>query len=193
MKSAPRCSVCSHDSRAAIDQAILNQKSLASIARTFGFTYKGKDDKPTPDHKIIARHRDRCMPDAYQEAVKDAKTTSGLQIANRLKYLDEQVDLVIETARKGHPIMVGDAPLLDDDGKPVWAIHVPELRALLAAVREGRQNAELLGRLAGTVTDPDDEALEAIRQAQSDPKVRAILAELDRAMADADTSDRSAE
>jgi hypothetical protein len=159
---------------------------MTSIARTFGFTYEGKDGEPKPDHKIVKRHRDRCMPDAYQEAVKDAKTTSGLQIANRLKYLDDQVDLVIETARKGHPVMVGDAPLLDEEGKPVWAIHVAELRALLAAVREGRQNAELLGRLAGTVTDPDDEAMEAIRQAQMDPKVRKALADLDRLMADAD-------
>lgn len=170
------CQVCVHESRLAIEQAILNGKPKAAIARTFGFTYtRSKDGKVMPDHKVIARHADRCMAGAYQKAVEERENQSGVAIAARLAYLDEQVDLVITKAREGRPVMVGDVPLLNDDGTEMKAY---DWRLLLAAVREGRSNAELVAKLSGRV-EHDAEDLDAIRRHLDTPEARKLLARLE--------------
>jgi hypothetical protein len=178
------CAVCNHPSRAAIEQAILNQKSLSAIARDFpGFTYtRRKDGAQVPDHKIIQRHRDGCMPDAYQKAVEERELESGVAIAHRLRMLDDEVDKVIAAANKGRPLMVGDIPLLDEDGQMVM---VHDWRLLLAAVDRARANVELLAKLSGrTETDPQE--LDAIRRHLESPQARRLLAELEKLAADAD-------
>lgn len=173
---ARQCAVCGHDSRAAIEQAILNGKAMSQVARTFGFLYRrGKDGEMVGDHKIIQRHRDQCMPDAYQRAMADRDNETGTAIAARLRRLDEEVDKVIEDANRGKPVLVGDIPLLDDDGRQVVA-H--DWRLLLAAVREGRANAELLAKLSGKV-EGENTDLDAIRAHLADPKARRLLAELE--------------
>lgn len=173
---ARQCAVCGHDSRSAIEQAILNGKAMSQVARTFGFTYtRSKDGATVPDHKIVQRHRDQCMPDAYQRSVADRDAETGTAIAARLRRLDDEVDKVIQSANEGQPIMVGDIPLLDDEGRQVMR-H--DWRLLLAAVREGRANAELLAKLAGKV-EGENTDLDAIRAHLSNPKARKMLADLE--------------
>lgn len=177
---AKRCQVCTHPSRLAIEQAILNAKPKSAIARDFGFTYTRSSDGATmPNHKAIARHAGRCMANAYERAVANQENKSGEQIVKRLEQLDEEVDRVIEAARKGFPVMVGDVPLLDDEGRQVMR-H--DWRLLLAAVREGRANAELVAKLAGKV-EGDAGDLEAARRHLESPEARRLLQELERLQA----------
>lgn len=170
------CGVCVHPSRKAIETAILNQKSMTAIARDFGFTYtRTKDDAVVGDHKAIQRHRDGCMPGAYQRAMEEREVQSGVAIAARLEELEEHVSKVLDEAWKGVPVVVGDVPLLNEDGSPVMR-H--DLRLVLAAVREGRGNMELLGKLTGR-TEQDPEDLDAVRKHLSSPEARRLLAELE--------------
>lgn len=174
---AKPCPVCIHPSRAAIEQAILNRKSSSGIARDFGFTYtRGSDGETMPDHKPIARHRDQCMPQAFATAVREGEVESGTAIAERLKMLDAQVDLVIEKAKQGRPVMVGDVPLLDDATGEILKSY--DWRLLLAAVREGRANAELFIKMSGRA-DMTPEDLGGLRQHLETPEGRKLLAELE--------------
>lgn len=164
--------------------AIVNGKALRQIAETFGFTYTdGKSGKVVGDHKVIARHRDRCMGEAYTAAVAEKKTAAGAAIAARLDYLDSRVDLVIQEAEKGHPLVIGDVPMLDEDGKAVYVRSVGELRTILHAVAQGRANADLKARLAGAVPEAQDEELERLRAALESPAARRLLTQLDEQLA----------
>lgn len=184
MGAAKPCKVCHHPSRLAIEQAILNGKPKAGIARDFGFTYtRSKDSQEVPDHKVIQRHIDSCMPDAYQKAMEEREAESGVAMAARLRYLDEQVDLVIEKAKEGVPVLVGDVPLLDEETGAV--IKRYDFRLLLAAVREGRGNMEMLAKLAGR-TEQDPEDLDRLRKHLDSPEARLLLARLDELAAQAD-------
>lgn len=171
-----RCPVCSHESRAAIEQAILNGKPKAQIAKTFGFTYiRSKDQREMGNHKTIQNHLDRCMGEAFKASLEGREMASGEAMATRLRVLEAEVDKVLARANEGQPILVGDVPLLDDDGKPLMRY---DNRLILAAVREARGNVELLAKLAGKVeTDPED--LDATRAHLRSPEARRLLARLD--------------
>lgn len=179
-----RCPVCSHDSRAAIEQAILNGKPKAQIAKTFGFTYtRSKDQKVMGNHKVIQNHLDRCMGEAFKASMEAREMASGEAMATRLKVLEAEVDKVLDRANRGEPVMVGDIPLLDDEGRQIMRY---DNRLILAAIREARGNVELLAKLAGKVeNDPED--LEAVRQHLRSPEARRLLARLDELQAQADT------
>lgn len=178
-----RCPVCSHESRAAIEQAILNGKPKATVARTFGFTYtRGADGKVMGNHKVIQKHLDACMGEAFQKALEDRELASGEAMATRLRVLEAEVDKVIERANEGSVVMVGDVPLLDDEGRQV---RTYDNRLILAAVREARANVELVAKLAGKVeTDPED--LEATRMHLRSPEARRLLARLEELAATQD-------
>lgn len=182
------CAVCVHPSRAAIEQAVLNGKAATHIAREFGFTYtRSRDGETVPDHRIVTRHRDQHMGRAYQTAMQEREVQSGVAIAKRLEHLDDQVDKVIQAATTGEPVVVGDAPLLNEDGSPVMRY---DWRLLLAAVGHGRANAELLAKLSGKVEqDPQD--LDAVRRHLESPEARRLLAQLEAlaAKAEADAAD----
>lgn len=182
------CRICVHDSRPAIEQAILSGKPRASIARNFGFTYRsGKTGEEVPDGNVVKKHIERCMPKAYQTAMAERENRSGVAMATRLEVLEQKVDLVIERAEKGEPVMVGDEPLLDDDGRQVMRF---DNRLLLAAVREARGNVELMAKLAGAIPENKAEEVEAIRRRLESPEARKLLAALDAldAQADADVA-----
>lgn len=180
------CAVCVHPSRSAIEQAILNGKTATGIARDFGFTYtRSKDQVEVPDHRIVTRHRDDHMGRAYQTAMEEREVQSGVAIAKRLEHLDDQVDTVIKAALEGEVVIVGDAPLLDGDGR---AVRRHDWRLLLAAVGHGRANAELLAKLAGKVEqDPQD--LDAIRRHLESPEARKLLARLEAMAAEAEAAE----
>lgn len=173
--SSARCPVCSHPSRAAIEQAILNGKPKAQVARTFGFTYtRGSDGAQVPDHKKITVHLEH-MGDAFKASVEARDLASGEAMATRLRVLEAEVDKVIERANTGEPVMVGDVPLLNDDGRPVMRY---DNRLLLAAIAQARANVELIAKLAGKVeADPTD--TEAVRMHLRSPEARRLLARLD--------------
>jgi ribosomal protein S28E/S33 len=170
-----RCPVCSHASRAAIEQAILNGKPKAQVAKTFGFTYtRSKDNAVVGNHKVIANHLDH-MGEAFRETMEGRELASGEAMAVRLRVLEAEVDKVIERANKGEPVMVGDVPLLHDDGSPVMRY---DNRLLLAAISQARANVELIAKLAGKVeADPTD--TESVRQHLRSPEARRLLARLD--------------
>jgi len=187
MVTNPRCRICKHDSRSAIETAILSGKAQRAIARDFHLgSTRTEQGHATfiPDHKIVARHTERCMPDAYQSAMSEAKTVHGAQIASRLRFLDECVDEVIAESRLGEPIMSEDGvPFLNADGSPMTRKNH---RVLLAAVREARGNAEMLARLSGAAPEEDQEALDKARQALNDPVARRMLTDLEAHLATQD-------
>lgn len=170
-----RCPVCSHDSRAAIEQAILNGKPKAQVAKTFGFTYtRSKDGATLGNHKVITNHLEH-MGEAFRESMEARELASGEAMATRLRVLEAEVDKVMERANKGEPVTVGDVPLLDDEGRPVMRY---DNRLLLAAVQQARRNVELIAKLAGKVeADPTD--TESVRQHLRSPEARRLLARLD--------------
>jgi hypothetical protein len=173
--SSVRCPVCSHDSRAAIEQAILNGKPKAQVALTFGFTYtRSKDGKVMGNHKVITNHLDH-MGESFRKAMDDRDLASGEAMAARLRVLEAEVDKVLERANEGKVLLVGDVPLLDDEGRQ---IRVVDNRLVLAAVAQARANVELMAKLAGKVeNDPED--LDSVRKHLQSPKARRLLAELE--------------
>lgn len=182
MATNPRCRVCQHPDRAAIENAILAGKPKNAIARTFGLGYTSKKTgKFEPDHKLVTRHVNGCMPDAYQAAMEESKTAHGVAIATRLRHLDDVVDEVLEETRKGYPVTSSDGtPLLNPDGSPVVR---RDSRVILAAVKEARANAEMLARLSGAAPEDADDAANAARAAVQDPEVRRLLTQVEEHLA----------
>lgn len=157
------CSVCSHDDVHSIDQAIVNGKALAQIARQFGFR----------DPKTIARHRDRHLKPSVQAAAEHLRVKRGESlVADRLARLDEAVDEVLRRARDGFETTVNLG-----DGEQI-TVRSYDDRTILAAVREGRQNAMALAELMGEVPG-DREAAEAARRALDNEATRRMAAELE--------------
>lgn len=185
-----RCRVCAHPSRMAIDQAILNGKSFNQIARDFGWTYVRKSDgEAVANGAPVRAHANRCMAEAYQAAKAETLLAAGTAISQRIQHLDGVADEVIERNRVGTPrfttVTQGDeevtVPLLDPaTGK---ALREWNDRVLLIAVREARQNAETLARLAGALPEGDRDNLDHVRAAQADPETRRLLAEIDEKLA----------
>lgn len=174
---AKPCGICNNESRLAIEQAILNGKPLSQIARQFGITYTSSTThKEVGDHKAVQRHRDQHMGSAYQEAMKGRELQSGMAMAARLEQLEAEVDKVIARANQGEPVLVGDVPLLHDDGSQVVRY---DSRLLLAAVRTARANVELMAKLAGAIPEGKEQELETIRRRLENPKTRRLLAMLD--------------
>lgn len=182
MAHNPRCRVCTHPDRAAIENAILAGKAKNAIARSFQLGYiSSKTGDFMPDHKLVTRHIDRCMPDAYQAAMEESRTVHGVAIATRLRHLDDVVDEVLEDARKGYPITSSDGtPLLNPDGSPVTR---RESRVILAAVKEARANAEMLARLSGAAPEDAEHAADEARAAVQDPEVRRLLTQVEEHLA----------
>lgn len=184
MVTNPRCRVCKHDSRAAIETAILAGKAQRAIARDFHLGSTSADGAFHADHKVVARHTESCMPDAYQSAMANAKVGHGAQIASRLRFLDECVDEVIAEARRGEPVMAEDGTAyLNDDGS---IIVRKNHRVLLAAVAQARSNAEMLAKLSGAAPEEDQAALDKARRALTDPVARRMLTDLEAHLATQD-------
>lgn len=154
----------------------MNGKPAATIAKTFGFTYtRSSDGREVGNHKPIQRHLDKCMGEAFKASIEAREMASGEAMATRLRALEAEVDKVLERANRGTPVLVGDVPLLDDEGRQVL---VYDNRLVLAAIREARGNVELLAKLAGKVeNDPED--LGALRAHLQSPEARRLLARLE--------------
>lgn len=183
-----RCPVCLHPSVLGINSAILNGKPYRAIARDFKIGSE-RSGKFTPDHKKVSRHAEGCMETSYQKVQESNLTAQGEAIQARMKYLDEQVDTAIQDALAGEPIMVGDAPLLNDDGTPQMRRTISHVRALLAAVREGRHNQALIAKLAGAMPEEDQGALESARKGLEDPAVRRLIQQMEARLAELETAD----
>lgn len=177
-----RCPICEHASVSAINAAILNQKSYRRIAEDFkiGSTASGTFK---PDHKKVIRHAEKCMATSYQQIQQESLSSQGRAIQERMKHLDDQVDVAIADALEGEPVMMGDTPLLNDDGTVQRIRTTAHLRVLLAAVREGRHNAALIAKLAGALPDEDEAALEAARAGLDNPEVRRLVQQVEEILA----------
>lgn len=182
-----RCPVCDHPSVLGINQAILNGKSFRAIARDFRVGSE-RSGEFRPDHKKVSRHAEGCMATSFQAVQEANLTAQGAAIQARMKYLDEQVDQAIADALEGDVVMLGDTPMLDDEGQMVRRRTISHIRALLAAVREGRQNQALIAKLAGAMPDEDQDALERARAGLEDPTARRIIQELEERLAELETA-----
>jgi len=178
-----RCPVCDHPSVLGINQAILNGKPFRQIARTYKIGSE-RSGEFRPDHKKVIRHAEGCMATSFQKVQETGLTAQGEAIQARLRFLDEQVDTAIQDALKGEEVMMGDAPLLGEDGHPVTRRTISHIRALLAAVREGRQNAALVAKLAGAMPEEDLDALDRARQGLEDPAVRRLVQQMEERLAE---------
>lgn len=170
------CPICIHESRPAIEQAILNDKPKTQIAKTFGFTYVAKKSgNVLGDHKVISRHLPH-MKGAYEKAMESRELQSGLALSARLETLEQNVTRVLEDAWKGEPVMAGDVPLLNDDGTPMLRFNY---RLVLAAVSQARQNVALMAALQGAIPDGKGEEMAELRKRLDNPEGRKLLAALD--------------
>lgn len=182
-QNGPRCRICTHDDRQAIETAILANKSKLGIAKTFslGSTNK-KTGKFTPDHKLVTRHIEGCMSTNVKAAVGEERTASGLAIVSRLRRLDDVVDEILDAAMSKQPVTDATGlPLFDADGQPVTRSNH---KLALDAVRQARANAELLAKLAGAAPEESAQAAEAARQALIDPEARRLLNDVEARLAE---------
>lgn len=179
------CSICSHPSRLAIDQALLNGKGLRPTAVAFGIgSGEFGTDTFKPDHKKVQRHIDKCMGEAYRAAKEADLEASGLALVNRMKQMDELVDEIIQRNREGVPLTDEHGPVLHPQtGEPIMRVND---RILLNAVSEARRNAEMRAKLAGALPEGDDDAVTKARAALSSPEARKALADLDGILAQQD-------
>lgn len=178
------CSVCSHESLSAINQAIVNGKSRRGIARTFGIGTTDDEGVFRENHHKITRHITQCMPEQYAEATKGKREDAGRAILSRMDELDEAVNEVLSRARHGEPVLDGDGiPKLNEDGSPKlhYANHL-----ILSAVVQGRQNADLRAKLAGATPEPDSGTMDRQREALRSPEARKLLAQLEELAAKGD-------
>lgn len=177
------CQVCSHPDRDAIEQAIMNGKSQREIARTFLLGYNRDDpDRFYPDNKIVGRHIDQCMGEAYRVAVADQVAGSGRVLLERLGHLDEVVDEQVARLREGVVVTQDGTPLLNPDGSHVRKWAEADLRG---AVREARRNLELRARLMGATPEGDGNAADEARRALGRPDVRALVSDLEAMLSEA--------
>lgn len=176
------CQVCAHPDREAIEQAIVNGKSLREVARTFVIGYnRDEPERFYPDHKIVSRHVDECMGDAYRAAVADEVVNSGKVLLDRLAALDEVMDEQITRLRKGVVQRQDGVPLLNPDGSEVKRYAEADIRG---AVREARRNLELRSRLLGATPEGDPDAADDARRALGDPEVRKAISDLEQMLGD---------
>lgn len=171
------CQVCSNPDVEAINMAVINGKSLRDIARDFGYTYtRTSDGEQEPDHKAIARHRDKCMAEAYQHARASRDEASGQAMLDRLHQLDEVVDESIARLRAGKVVTHDGVPLLNPDGTAVRAYAEADIRGV---IREARRNLELRSKLAGVNPETDPDAAADARELLGSPEARRAITELE--------------
>lgn len=180
----PRCTICWHPDRPAIEQMIINGRTLRSIAEQWGFTYIRKaDGKVMGDHKRIAHHRDKCMARDYAVAVTESREATGQALTARLDELDRHIDTVLARRLAGTPVIVDGVAVLSADGTPMIEYHDA---LILRAVREARQNLLARWQLASGLPEPDKDAMETARKAMADPSVRSLLQRVEEALAATD-------
>ena len=143
-----------------LDELAGDLQDLQDLANQLGECLQclNKGDKQGAGKKLKALAGKLAKLDA------DGKELKGLQ--------DNQ------DALKGHVLMSGDTPLLDDEGQPKTERTIYHIRTLLAAVREGRHNQALIAKLAGALPEGDDPA-EATRELLKDPAMRRLLAQME--------------
>ena len=185
----PRCRICQHPDRAAIEQAIVNGRALRDIARTFGIgSHPGTPDF-RPDHKIISRHRDEHMSALWQQTRTETLEEQGNALHRRMDELDAAVNETLGRARKG-------TPRFDIDGLPVLDPQTGEQRVdypdrlILAAVREARRNVDMRARLEELIPEGDADAVATARAALENPEARRAVADLEALLAQASSPEQ---
>lgn len=170
------CRVCQHPDRAALEMALVNGKSQREVARTGGFTYTDHAGQEQPDHKIVSRHIDRCMGEAYRIAKADDLAATGKAMLDRLGMLDTVVDESLERLRRGTVVTHDGVPLLEPDGQPVRKWAEADIRG---TIREARRNLELRSRLAGVTPEGDPDAADNARELLTQAAARLAINELE--------------
>lgn len=177
----PRCQICFHPDRQAIEQQIINEIPMRRIALQWGWTYvEGRTGKVMGDHVVIKKHRDVCMAADYAHFTGETRDQTGRAITERLNKLDEHVDAVLARLTKGEPVLNEGIPLLNPDGSPLTRFKD---QLILQAVKEARNNLDARWRFASGAPDPDNDAVDAARAAMSSPEARSMLARVEEFLA----------
>lgn len=174
------CSVCSHPSRLAIEQALSNGKGMRPTARAFGI---GSGVPGTegfrPDHKKIERHLPH-MAESLATSRENLDLISGQALGERLTYLDQVVTDTIERLRLGEVVLLDGVPVLNADGSERRRFRDG---TLLMAVNEGRHNLDLRLRMTGAVGGDNADSVAQARDALQSPEARKALQHLEEVLA----------
>lgn len=155
------CTICGHDDRLNMEQALVNGKSLNQVATQFGVA-----------RSSLNRHKNNCVAETIAVAKQAQAELRGLRLVDRVRMMDQYVDEVIHRARHPEPVTE-----VLPDGETITKTPPPNDRIILAAVKEARSNAELVAKMLGDI--PPEDAADKARAALLSPETTALAAELE--------------
>ena len=120
----PKCSVCEHPERAAIDEALVAGVSSAKISGRY------RTQERTLDERAIRRHRANHLPAKLVMAEKAKEVLEADTLLDQVRNLQSRAYGILDKAEGA-----GD------------------LRTALGAIREARGNLELLAKLLGELDE----------------------------------------
>jgi hypothetical protein len=112
-----KCTICGHDDRQALDTALVNNKPLRGIARTFRVSADA-----------LARHRDKHLPATLAQAKAAEDVADADDLVSRLQALSQETLAIFREARQAKE-------------------HDLALRAIARAEKQIELLAKLLGEL----------------------------------------------
>ncbi len=131
-----RCTVCGHPMREEIDRAIINNTVFRGISREHGVS-----------EDALARHKKSHIPELLSKSQEIQEQKAAL-ITEVVQAKEAQ-----ETGQADSLLTQLKELMTRTEGIFKKADGANDLRAALQAVREGRCNLELLGKLLGELQD----------------------------------------
>lgn len=161
----PRCSICSHSDRTAIETAIAAGASLRSIAHQHGTT-----------HTALARHRDNCGALTVADARQAADVPRQSQVRSELARILERANLLFDACDRylrdtEHPERYDIGPRAEDltviytvplDQEGLIRMRRKEQLSTLIAKVEAHPNAWRVVATEYKVADPRDLVLKTM-------------------------------
>ena len=85
-----QCSICAHDERAHIDQALVSGDSNRRIAAQFGVA-----------ESSVRRHKDSHLPQSIVKAAEAAEVLKAESLLDRLRFLNSETAAILPEAQDG--------------------------------------------------------------------------------------------
>ncbi len=134
---ARRCTVCRHPEREAIDQALLNNGPLRTIADQF------KVSKTT-----LIRHKKDHIPELLAKGREAQKEVAAMALAQAADELEEK------EVNSADSLFIQLKEWINRTEAIFLAVEKKrDYKTALKAVREGRDNLEFMAKLLGKITD----------------------------------------
>ncbi|MGV8123507.1 MAG: hypothetical protein AB2L14_27455 [Candidatus Xenobiia bacterium LiM19] len=131
-----RCTICDHPKRAEIDQAIINNETYRKIAEQYEITVAS-----------LNRHKQSHIPELLSKTqeIHDQRVAALVEIVQeRAAQETGQADTLLVQLKEWISRTERLFSKAEESG---------DLRTALAAVKEGRGNLELLGKLLGEIQE----------------------------------------